>query len=43
MTIRHLKVFICVCKHMSMTKAAEELFPKSKRFTVSKLRLPHMT
>lgn len=26
MTIRHLKVFICVCKHMSMTKAAEELF-----------------
>ncbi len=26
MTIRHLKVFICVCKHSSMTKAAEELF-----------------
>lgn len=26
MTIRHLKVFICVCKHQSMTKAAEELF-----------------
>lgn len=26
MTIRHLKVFICVCKHVSMTKAAEELF-----------------
>ena len=26
MTIRHLKVFICVCKHKSMTKAAEELF-----------------
>ena len=26
MTIRHLKVFICVCKHLSMTKAAEELF-----------------
>lgn len=26
MTIRHLKVFICVCKHGSMTKAAEELF-----------------
>ena len=26
MTIRHLKIFICVCKHNSMTKAAEELF-----------------
>lgn len=26
MTLRHLKVFICVCKHLSMTKAAEELF-----------------
>lgn len=26
MTIRHLKVFICVCKHSNMTKAAEELF-----------------
>ncbi len=26
MTIRHLKVFICVCKHGSMTKAADELF-----------------
>lgn len=26
MTIRHLKVFITVCKHGSMTKAAEELF-----------------
>lgn len=26
MTIRHLKVFICVCKYMSMTKAAQELF-----------------
>ncbi len=26
MTIRHLKVFIAVCKHNSMTKAAEELF-----------------
>lgn len=26
MTIRHLKVFICVCKHNSITKAAEELF-----------------
>ena len=26
MTIRHLKIFICVCKHQSMTKAAEELF-----------------
>ena len=26
MTIRLLKVFICVCKHGSMTKAAEELF-----------------
>lgn len=26
MTIRHLKVFIAVCKHLSMTKAAEELF-----------------
>ncbi len=26
MTVRHLKVFICVCKHENMTKAAEELF-----------------
>ncbi len=26
MTIRHLKVFVCVAKHLSMTKAAEELF-----------------
>ena len=26
MTIRHLRVFICVCKHNNMTKAAEELF-----------------
>lgn len=26
MTIRHLKVFTCVCKHQSMTRAAEELF-----------------
>lgn len=26
MTIRHLKVFLCVAKHLSMTKAAEELF-----------------
>ncbi len=26
MTIRHLKIFICVCKHGSMTRAAEELF-----------------
>lgn len=26
MTIRHLKIFICVCKHSNMTKAAEELF-----------------
>ncbi len=26
MTIRHLKVFICVCRHGNMTKAAEELF-----------------
>ena len=26
MTIRHLKIFICVCKLGSMTKAAEELF-----------------
>ncbi len=26
MTIRHLKTFICVCKHQSMTKAAEQLF-----------------
>ena len=26
MTIRHLKVFICVCKHSSITRAAEELF-----------------
>ena len=26
MTVRHLKVFVCVCKHGNMTKAAEELF-----------------
>ncbi len=26
MTIRHLKVFACVAEHMSMTRAAEELF-----------------
>ncbi len=26
MTRRHLKVFVCVAKHLSMTKAAEELF-----------------
>ncbi len=26
MTIRHLKFFICVAKHMSMTRAADELF-----------------
>lgn len=26
MTVRHLKVFVCVCKHSSITKAAEELF-----------------
>ncbi len=26
MTLRHLRVFICVAKHLSMTKAAEELF-----------------
>ena len=26
MTIRHLKIFICVCKHCNMTRAAEELF-----------------
>ncbi len=26
MTVRHLKVFVCVAKHLSMTKAAEELF-----------------
>lgn len=26
MTVRHLKVFVCVCKHRNMTKAAEELF-----------------
>ncbi len=26
MTTRHLKVFVCVAKHLSMTKAAEELF-----------------
>ncbi len=26
MTVRHLKVFICVAKHLSMTKAADELF-----------------
>lgn len=26
MTLRHLKVFICVCKNNSITKAAEELF-----------------
>ncbi len=26
MTVRHLRVFVCVAKHLSMTKAAEELF-----------------
>ena len=26
MTVRHLKIFVCVCKHSNMTKAAEELF-----------------
>ncbi len=26
MTIRHMKVFVCVAKHLSMTRAAEELF-----------------
>ncbi len=26
MTIRHLKVFVCVAQHLSMTKAADELF-----------------
>lgn len=26
MTLRHLRVFISVCKHLSMTRAAEELF-----------------
>ncbi len=26
MTIRHLRVFVCVAKHLSMTKAAQELF-----------------
>ncbi len=26
MTVRHLTVFVCVAKHLSMTKAAEELF-----------------
>ncbi len=26
MTIRHLKVFVCVAEHMSMTRAAQELF-----------------
>ncbi len=26
MTIRHLKIFVCAAKHLSMTKAAEELF-----------------
>ncbi len=26
MTIRHLKFFVCVAKHLSMTKAADELF-----------------
>lgn len=26
MTVRHLRVFLCVAKHLSMTKAAEELF-----------------
>ncbi len=26
MTIRHLRIFTCVAKHLSMTKAAEELF-----------------
>ncbi len=26
MTIRHIKVFVCVAKHLSMTRAAEELY-----------------
>lgn len=26
MTIRHLRIFVCVAKHLSMTRAAEELF-----------------
>ncbi len=26
MTIRHLKIFVCVARHLSMTRAAEELF-----------------
>ncbi len=26
MTIRHIKIFVCVAKHLSMTRAAEELF-----------------
>ncbi len=26
MTIRHIKFFVCVAKHLSMTRAAEELF-----------------
>ncbi len=26
MTIRHIKYFVCVAKHLSMTRAAEELF-----------------
>ncbi len=26
MTLRHLSIFVCVAKHLSMTKAAEELF-----------------
>ncbi len=26
MTVRHLKIFACVAKHLSMTRAAEELF-----------------
>ena len=26
MTVRHLKIFVCVAKHLSMTRAAEELF-----------------
>jgi len=25
MTLRHLKVFVCVCEHGSITRAAEEL------------------
>ncbi|MDO5110245.1 MAG: LysR family transcriptional regulator, partial [Erysipelotrichaceae bacterium] len=25
MTLRHLEIFMCVCRHMSMTAAGEEL------------------